>query len=227
LIKRGGAHASLKASGTFVAAKEPWTDVMNTGTEPVGPEHNRQYYCLFDTAIGDCAIAWGERGLTRLQLPEANRAATEQRIRRLTARWGRSTDRLPPAISQVIGELQGYLAGNKTEFLSLILDLTEASEFHRRVYEATRSVGWGKTASYGEIARKVGSPGAARAVGGALARNPVAIIIPCHRVLASGQRLGGFSAHGGTSVKVRLLALEGLRFDGAAPQAGGGLFQTS
>ncbi|MBI3707329.1 MAG: MGMT family protein, partial [Proteobacteria bacterium] len=90
------------------------------------------------------------------------------------------------------------------------IDLVEVGPFHRRVYAAARSIGWGHTASYGELARQAGSLGAARAVGHALSRNPIAIIIPCHRILASGGKIGGFSAHGGTFAKVRLLSLEGV-----------------
>ena len=83
--------------------------------------------------------------------------------------------------------------------------------FYVRVYEIARQIGWGETATYGELAARVGSPGAARGVGQALSRNPVAVIIPCHRILASGNKVGGFSAFGGTVSKERLLALEGVR----------------
>jgi len=83
--------------------------------------------------------------------------------------------------------------------------------FYVRVYEIARQIGWGETATYGELAARVGSPGAARGVGQALSRNPVAVIIPCHRILASGNKVGGFSAFGGSVSKERLLALEDVR----------------
>jgi methylated-DNA-[protein]-cysteine S-methyltransferase len=91
------------------------------------------------------------------------------------------------------------------------IDLTGISPFYRNVYETACAVPWGRTASYGEIARRAGFAGAARAVGQAMSRNPLPLIIPCHRILASGGRLGGFSAYGGAASKQRLLALEGHR----------------
>jgi methylated-DNA-[protein]-cysteine S-methyltransferase len=82
-------------------------------------------------------------------------------------------------------------------------------EFHRRVYEVARTIPPGKTLSYGEIAARLGVPGSARAVGEALGHNPFAIVVPCHRVLAAGGRMGGFSARGGVATKLRLLSIEG------------------
>jgi methylated-DNA-[protein]-cysteine S-methyltransferase len=179
----------------------------------------REHYCLFETAIGPCGVAWSERGLTRLQLPESDRSATEKRLRANSPSAGAEDP--PPRIKQVISEVQRYLAGRKVDFSAIAVDLTDASPFHRKIYEAARSVGWGHTASYGDLARQVGSPTAARAVGQALGRNPIPIVIPCHRVLASGHRIGGFSAFGGTSAKERLLALEGVSVGGDAPRLPG------
>jgi methylated-DNA-[protein]-cysteine S-methyltransferase len=82
------------------------------------------------------------------------------------------------------------------------------SPFHRRVYEAARTIAPGTTLSYGELAALMGAPGSARAVGQALGRNPFAIVVPCHRVLAAGGKVGGFSANGGIVTKLRLLAIE-------------------
>jgi methylated-DNA-[protein]-cysteine S-methyltransferase len=174
-----------------------------------------QPYCLFETAIGTCGVAWNERGLTRLQLPEPDRNATEQRLG--AGRPGAGRENPPPRINQAIAAIQRYLAGENVDFCSVAVDLPDASRFHRTVYAATRAVGWGHTASYGELARKAGSPGAARAVGRAMSRNPIPLIIPCHRMLAGGRKIGGFSAYGATSTKRRLLALEGIRLDGDAP----------
>ncbi len=91
-----------------------------------------------------------------------------------------------------------------------MLDLTGVSDFHRQIYEKARGIGWGETSTYGALARQAGFPDAARAVGQAMGRNPIPIIIPCHRVLASGRKVGGFSAFGGADTKQRLLALEGV-----------------
>ena len=91
------------------------------------------------------------------------------------------------------------------------LDLEGRNAFSRTIYDLLRTVGWGQTTTYGELARRAGRrPEAARAVGQAMGSNRIPVIIPCHRVLASGQKIGGFSAPGGTLTKERLLALEGV-----------------
>jgi methylated-DNA-[protein]-cysteine S-methyltransferase len=176
-------------------------------------------YCLFDTAIGICGVAWSERGLMRLQLPEADRRATEKRLRARSARP--EAEDPSPATARAIADVRRYLAGNEVDFSSIALDLASVSPFHRKVYEAARSIGWGRVSSYGELARIAGSPGEAREVGQALARNPVAIIIPCHRILAKDKRngttIGGFSAYGGILTKQNLLALEGVSLGDDAP----------
>jgi methylated-DNA-[protein]-cysteine S-methyltransferase len=177
-----------------------------------------QHYCLFDTALGICGIAWSEHGLTRLQLPESDRAAT---VRRLRVGAATAVTDPPPPIKPVIAALQRYFAGEAVDFSAVALDLTDVGPFHRKVYDAARALGWGHTVTYGELARRTGDPGAARAVGQALSQNPVPIIIPCHRILASGGKVGGFSAYGGASAKLRLLALEGVHVGDDAPRLPG------
>jgi methylated-DNA-[protein]-cysteine S-methyltransferase len=176
------------------------------------------HYCVFDTAIGPCGVAWSERGLRRLQLPESDRGATE---RRLSAGAARATGAVPVKIDQLIADIQFYMSGRNIDFASVAVDLTNIEPFDSEVYAAARLVPWGQTARYGELARRIGSPGAARAVGRALGRNPVPIVIPCHRILAKGHRIGGFSAPGGTFTKERLLALEGVRVDAGTPMLPG------
>ena len=172
-------------------------------------------YCLVDTDIGTIGLAWSEKGLTRLQLPEADAEATKQRLQRLL---GRAQASDPPAtIRLLVGALQRYCTGVVVDFAAVVVDLDGVSSFAQRVYAAARAIPWGRTASYGELARAINAPGAARPVGRALGHNPVAIIIPCHRVLAGGGRIGGFSAFGGTSAKRRLLGLEGVGEDEAGP----------
>jgi methylated-DNA-[protein]-cysteine S-methyltransferase len=179
----------------------------------------QQHHCVFESAIGTCGIAWSEHGLTRLQRPEADRGATEQRLRRRSASTHAAEP--PPAIAALITELQRYLTGARVDFSAVAVDLVDVDAFRRAVYAATRALDWGETASYGEIARQVGAPSRAQAVGQAMGRNPVPIIIPCHRVVASGRRIGGFSAPGGTSTKERLLWMEGVRIRGEAPRLPG------
>jgi methylated-DNA-[protein]-cysteine S-methyltransferase len=184
---------------------------MRTLTEADAPMH----YCLFDTAIGAVGLAWSADGITRLQLPEAGRAATERRLRGRSA--STVADQPPPQISRAIDAVQRYMAGERMDFSDIKLDLTGVGPFHRSIYEALRRVGWGETTTYGALARQDGDAGASRAVGQAMGRNPIPVIIPCHRVLASGGKPGGFSAFGGAVTKQRLLALEGVHLDGGAP----------
>jgi methylated-DNA-[protein]-cysteine S-methyltransferase len=165
-------------------------------------------YCLFDTAIGPCGLAWSEQGVTHVQLAEASRSSTEQRLR---SRAGNvPADTPPPPIGRVIADICRYLDGHKVDFRTVSLDLGQVEPFHRRIYDAARTIGWGETATYGDLARLAGASGAAREVGRAMSQNPAPIIVPCHRILAKGNKFGGFSAFGGVDAKARLLALEGL-----------------
>jgi len=107
----------------------------------------------------------------------------------------------------VARQLEEYLAGRRREF-ELPVDLSECTPFHRQVLETLAQVPWGHLVSYGELARRVGRPGAARAVGGAMAHNPVPILIPCHRVVRGDGSPGGFTS--GLDWKRRLLRTEGI-----------------
>lgn len=110
------------------------------------------------------------------------------------------------ALAAAEAQLREYFAGERTSF-ELPVDLSRLSDFQRRVLRATREIGFGEVQAYGEVARRIGRPRAARAVGGALGRNPVAIVVPCHRVVRSDGSLGGYG--GGVQWKERLLSLEG------------------
>ena len=168
---------------------------------------------LFDTAIGPCGVAWSEAALTAVQLPESTRAAT---LRRLQRHVGAEVPECPPPafVAVAIGRIQALLAGARDDLADLPLDMEGVPPFHRHVYEVTRAIPPGEVLTYGEVARRVGEPGAARAVGQALGHNPFAPVIPCHRVLAAGGRSGGFSAEGGATTKLRMLEIEGTRFGG-------------
>jgi methylated-DNA-[protein]-cysteine S-methyltransferase len=176
-----------------------------------------EHYCIFSASIGLCGIAWSEHGVTAFQLPEGDRRALEARMRRDARQEWRHEP--PQQAAHAVTKLKQYFDGEKVAFSDLTLDLHACSLFHKAVYEAARKVAWGETTTYGQIARNIGSPHAARAVGHALSRNPIAIIIPCHRVLAAGAKIGGFSAHGGIEIKERLLEMEGAkRSAGASAQ---------
>jgi len=174
----------------------------------------QQGLALFDTAIGRCGIAWSARGIIGFQLPEAREAETRSRIAKKFPD-ARETPP-PPAIESAIDRIVALLSGQASDLSAIALDMAGLPPFHRRVYEAARTIPPGATLSYGELAAKLDAPGAARAVGQALRRNPFAIIVPCHRVLAAGGKVGGFSANGGVATKLKLLSLEGAPANGAA-----------
>lgn len=170
----------------------------------------QQQYRVFETASGFCAIAWNATGITRFQLPTHTAEATERNLRRRLPAATPGTP--PPDVASVIAAAQRYFAGEPVDFSDVRLDLDGQDEFFQRIYAALRRVGWGRTTTYGTLAKELGAgPEAARDVGEAMARNPVPLIIPCHRVLATGGKLGGFSAPGGSATKIRMLELEGVR----------------
>jgi methylated-DNA-[protein]-cysteine S-methyltransferase len=162
---------------------------------------------LFDTAIGRCALVWTDRGLAGVQLPEGEMAATLARIGR---RWPGAESAAPPAeVLTAIQEITALLAGEQCDLRGIVLDETGVPPFHGRVYQIARAIPPGSTLTYGEIATRLGVPGSGRAVGQALGQNPWPLVVPCHRVLAAGGKLGGFSAVGGAEFKRRLLLIEG------------------
>lgn len=164
---------------------------------------------LFETAIGSCGIVWNTRGISGFLLPEPTSSATRRRLQ------SRFTDAVetapPPEIRRVIDAVVGLMSGERTDLAFVPVDMDGLPEFHQRVYEVARTIPPGATMTYGEIAARLGDPGSARAVGQALGRNPIPVIVPCHRVLAAGGRRGGFSAPGGTATKLHLLAIEGAQ----------------
>jgi methylated-DNA-[protein]-cysteine S-methyltransferase len=162
---------------------------------------------LFATAIGSCGIAWTDDGISGVQLPEATEAVTQSRLSRHHP--GATIATPPPDIAHAIDRINRLLAGEADDLRDIEIDLVGVPEFNRRVYDVARGVGPGQTTTYGEIAAALGSPRAAREVGQALGRNPVPLIVPCHRVLAAGGKVGGFSAQGGVTTKLRLLDIEG------------------
>lgn len=164
-------------------------------------------FALFDTAIGRCGIVWGPRGIVGVQLPEARVLATRARIGR---RFPGALEASPPTdVRTAIDRIVALLTGSPTALDDVVLDLEHIPEFNRRVYDVARTIPPGATLTYGDVAARVGDRGAARAVGVAMGENPCPIIVPCHRVVAAGGKLGGFSADGGTETKRRMLEIEG------------------
>ena len=180
------------------------------------------HYLVFETAGGFCGIAWTDAGIARFQLPTRDPAATERNL--LLRIPGAQPGDPTSEVIAVVADVKRYFQGEAIDFSSIRLDLSDQDEFNTEIYHAARRVGWGRTTTYGALASEVGAGReAARDVGQAMAKNPVALIIPCHRVLAAGGKLGGFSAPGGSEAKLHMLELEKVSL-GAAPANQGSLF---
>lgn len=159
-------------------------------------------YALIDTAIGTMGLGWSDAGVARFALPSSDRESTRHRMEQ-----GAEPADPDPALRD---RIVAYGEGETVEFDDVPLDLTGQPDLYRQVYGGIRKLKWGETTTYGEIARRLGDVTLSRAVGQALGRNPVPLIIPCHRVLAAGGKQGGFSAPGGVASKLKMLALEGV-----------------
>ena len=169
-------------------------------------------YFIFETGNGFCGIAWNDAGITRFQLPAKNPEAPERMMLRRAP--GAEPGLPPPIVGEAMAAVKRYFQGEETDFSELELDLGGQDEFFQRVYAAARPVKWGHTTTYGTLAKELGSgPETARDVGQAMAKNPIPLIIPCHRVLAAGGKIGGFSAPGGAAAKTRMLGLEGVELE--------------
>jgi methylated-DNA-[protein]-cysteine S-methyltransferase len=164
-------------------------------------------FTLFDSAIGCCGIAWSARGVVGVQLPERDDRATRDRLRR---RFPDTSEATPPTdIQQGIAGIVALLRGEARDLCFITLDMDGIPPFRQSIYAVLRSIPPGATLSYGEIATRLGDGSGARDVGEAMGKNPFPIIVPCHRVVAAGGKVGGFSAAGGITTKLRLLNIEG------------------
>jgi methylated-DNA-[protein]-cysteine S-methyltransferase len=180
------------------------------------------YYAVFETALGFAGIGWTDVGVNRFQLPTSSAASTDALMRKRDPSARTATP--PPAVAEAIAAIKRYFEGEAVDFSAVPLDLYGQDHLFKQIYEAARRVGWGQTTTYGTLAKELGAgPEGARDVGQAMAHNPVGLIIPCHRVLAAGGKLGGFSAPGGANTKLRMLALEGVDLN-PPPPAQGSLF---
>jgi methylated-DNA-[protein]-cysteine S-methyltransferase len=160
------------------------------------------YDVLDDTPVGRLLVGVSDRGLCRIGFdPEP-----EAELERLARNFGRRVLRTPGAVERVRSELDEYFAGRRRAF-DLQLDLRAAPEFHQRVLAELSRVEYGQTTTYGTLAAQVGSPRAARAVGTVMNRNPIPIVLPCHRVVGASGSLVGYG--GGLDRKEWLLRLEG------------------
>jgi methylated-DNA-[protein]-cysteine S-methyltransferase len=186
-----------------------------TTNNPEAPASERGAFFLFDTPLGRCALVWRGDAVAGAALPEADDSAMR---RSLARRFPNAVETEPPPFVRALADRIGrHFSGERQDFSEFLLDLRASSAFERAVYEAALAIPCGETRTYGNLARTIGEPGAAQAVGLALGRNPVPILVPCHRVLAGGGGTGGFSAPGGVSTKFRILEAEGARLPGEEP----------
>ncbi|MBY4109353.1 methylated-DNA--[protein]-cysteine S-methyltransferase [Rhodococcus fascians] len=160
---------------------------------------------LFDTAIGRCGLAWSADGVIAVTLPEPSDEAMFDYL----ADFGATRGPVDALAADAIDRIVALLAGRAVDMSPIPLVL-KVSAFDASVYTVCSAIPRGATLTYGDIARRLGLPGAAQAVGGALGRNPVPITVPCHRVLGAGREVGGFSAPGGANTKQRILGIEGV-----------------
>ncbi len=192
------------------------------------------WHTLVDTSIGYLGFAWGADGnangqIWAVQLPEASPERTTARLLRGAPAAMNSGEgarvpvpmdlhdrRIPVEVGKAIAGVQALLRGQRDALTWIALDMARVPSFHRQVYELARQIPPGQTRTYGDLARELGEPGAARAVGQALGSNPFAPVVPCHRILAASGLPGGFSATGGIRTKLRLLEIERACFGGQA-----------
>lgn len=160
-------------------------------------------YCLIETPLGTMGMGWTETGIARFALPDSKTGAVSLRMSSygepgVPKNW----------VAVLVERIIAYGGGARMEFADVPLDFADEPPFHRQVYAYILGLGWGETTTYGQIARHLGDVHLSQAVGMALGRNPIPLIVPCHRVLASNGKSGGFSAPGGVGSKLRMLALE-------------------
>ncbi len=168
-----------------------------------------QGWQVFETDIGWCAVTATTAGVRGVRIGHPTAEALTESLTAVEA-----DDLDPDLMVRVAEAIVAYAAGEMVDFSEVPVADLWSTPFQRGVIAALRAVPSGQSLSYAELARRAGSPGAARAVGQVMSHNPVPLVVPCHRVLGSGGRLGGFSAPTGVTLKQRLLAMEAA---GCAP----------
>jgi methylated-DNA-[protein]-cysteine S-methyltransferase len=166
-------------------------------------------WITFSSALGLCGLSWNVKGITSFQLSGASGQLIKKRLMNITGNVTASSTP-PDWIKKLVQKVKEHLKGNVQDFSSVPLNFGGASEFQIAVYRAARKVPSGTVVTYGELAALIGKPKASRAVGSALGKNPIPLIVPCHRVITSSGKVGGFSAFGGVQMKVALLCSEGV-----------------
>jgi methylated-DNA-[protein]-cysteine S-methyltransferase len=164
-------------------------------------------YTVFDTGIGRCGIAWGQLGVVGVQLPESREIQTRGRMLR---QYPDARELRPPLNVEIA--IEGIVAavrGQPYDLSDVTLDFSGITPFNVRVYRYAREIPRGETRTYAEVATKLGAAGVAHSVAQAISQNPFMIIVPCHRVLETGNYADKISPNGGAISKRRLLSIEG------------------
>lgn len=164
-------------------------------------------YTTFDSSVGRCGIVWSHAGIAGVQLPEARELETRRRL--LQQYPSAREERAPADVQEVIQGIVAALNGKAVDLSGVALDTYDIPEFNCRVYEAIRRIPRGETRSFAEIAIHLYVSGAINAVSNAVARNPFAVLVPCHRALVAPGQTSGFAGNAGSVTKARLLSIEG------------------
>lgn len=166
------------------------------------------FHHTFETIAGFCTVAWKDSNLRNLFLPEMCLKSHRQRV--MHALPGSAEQKSPSFYLPLIRQIKAYFNGKVSDFGQWSIELDGQPVFYRQVFETLRTIPAGRILSYKDLAEKCGNHSAARAVGQAVRNNPLPLIIPCHRVICSDGRLGGFTAAEGLQLKIRMLEIEGL-----------------
>jgi methylated-DNA-[protein]-cysteine S-methyltransferase len=185
-----------------LAQSRLWDKLEESGDEVI------YYDCLPATPVGPLYLAASQEGLLALSYSDSELDFLDW----LKSYTGAEVRRDPGRLAEAAQQVRQYLAGDRHQFV-LELDLRFMTSFQRRVLTTVARVPAGQVTTYGDLARRIQRPDSARAVGQALGHNPIPIVLPCHRVLASDGGLGGYSGRGGIETKRYLLALEGVDLD--------------
>jgi methylated-DNA-[protein]-cysteine S-methyltransferase len=161
------------------------------------------YYGIFDSSLGNLVLVSNGESLIRLEIKEDDEYMLKKRLRSIYPSGIESSERF----SRLCSQLDRYLKGEPVTF-DVKIDISSEADFIKRVLYETKKIPYGETRSYQWISHRIGHKNAARAVGQALKKNPIPIVIPCHRVIRNDAGLGGFSS--GIAIKKRLLSLEGV-----------------
>ncbi|MEW6025868.1 MAG: methylated-DNA--[protein]-cysteine S-methyltransferase [Planctomycetota bacterium] len=168
---------------------------------------------LLKTRLGWCGIVFDGNVVKEIVLPSPDKKRIVARLKERRYISGKQPEQTP-LTKRFLKTLSRYFNGEKVDFgnpARYISGLTRQGNFTKAVYKALMTIPYGQVRTYQWVAKRVGNPGASRAVGNALARNSLPVIIPCHRVIKSDGSLGNFSAIGGTELKEKLLKMEGVR----------------